>query len=119
MLCETKSRLGFLGACFFIGVISASSIVPVGYLSDRFGRKWIFVGTMISEIISCYILLTALSLDMLYAGMFIMGLGHPGRFIVAMSYADEFLTAKQKQILMPLGSITKGLTVIFTAFYFQ
>lgn len=96
MLCETKSRLGFLGACFFLGVITASSIIPVGYLSDRFGRKWVFVGTMVSEIISCYILLTATSLDYLYIGMFIMGTGHPGRFIVAVAYADEFLTQRQK-----------------------
>lgn len=94
MLCETKSRLGFLGACFFIGVITASSIVPVGFLSDKYGRKWVFVGTMFSEIISCYILLTAQSLDMLYVGMFIMGLGHPGRFIVSLAYSDEFLTQK-------------------------
>ena len=92
MLCETKSRLGFLGACFFIGVICASSIVPVGFLSDKYGRKWVFVGTMFSEIISCYTLLTAKSLDMLYVGMFIMGLGHPGRFIVSLAYSDEFLT---------------------------
>ena len=94
MLCETKSRLGFLGACFFIGVISASSLCPVGYLSDKFGRKWVFVCTMISEIISCYILMIATSLDMLYLGMYVMGLGHPGRFIVSMAYADEFLTQK-------------------------
>ena len=94
MLCETKSRLGFLGACFFIGVISASSLCPVGYLSDKFGRTWVFVCTMISEIISCYILMIATSLDMLYLGMYVMGLGHPGRFIVSMAYADEFLTQK-------------------------
>lgn len=118
MLCENKSRLGFLGACFFIGVISASSICPVGFLSDKFGRKWVFVCTMISEIISCYILMTATSLDMLYLGMYVMGLGHPGRFIVSMAYADEFLTQKQTQFLMPMGSIVAGITVIFCAFYF-
>jgi MFS family permease len=57
MLCESKSRIGFMGACFFIGVITASSVIPIGYLADIYGRKWVFVASMISEIISCYLLL--------------------------------------------------------------
>ena len=105
MLCESKSRLGFLVACFFIGVITASSLVPVGYLSDILGRKVMVIFTMITEIISGYILIVATSLDQLYLGMFFMGLGHPGRFIVCIAYADEFMTVKQKQLLMPLSQI--------------
>jgi len=57
MLCETKSRIGFMGACFFIGVITASSILPVGYFADVYGRKNVFAASMVSEIVSCYILL--------------------------------------------------------------
>ena len=94
MLCESKSRIGFLGACFFIGAILASSVIPVGYLSDLYGRKWVFIGSMISEIVSCYIMLIAKSLDQLYVAMVIMGAGQPGRFIVAVNYADEFLTPR-------------------------
>lgn len=94
MLCESKSRIGFMGACFFIGVITASSVFPIGYLADVYGRKWVFVGSMVSEIISCYILLQATTLTSLYVGMFIMGTGHPGRFVVAINYVDEFLTSR-------------------------
>lgn len=118
MLCESKSRLGFIGACFFIGVIFASSICPVGYISDVLGRKKVFIGTMFTEIISCYIFMVATSLEQLYIGMFFMGLGHPGRFIVAIAYADEFLTAKQRSSVLPLTAIIQGLTVIFCSFYF-
>jgi MFS family permease len=52
MLCEPKQRIGMLGACFFIGVLVASVIVPVGYLSDIFGRKWLFIGTLVVLIIA-------------------------------------------------------------------
>jgi len=103
MLCETKSRIGFMGACFFIGVITASSIMPVGYLADLYGRKWVFVISMCSEIVSCYILLQATTLNALYIGMFAMGLGHPGRFVVAINYIDEFLTSRQKNFLLPFN----------------
>lgn len=119
MLCETKSRIGFLGACFFIGVILASSVIPIGLLSDVYGRKKVFLGSMLSEIISCYGLLIATSLDQLYVYMVIMGLGHPGRFIVAVNYADEFLTKNQARYLLPLGQLAQGSMVVFCAFYFQ
>lgn len=52
MLCEPKERIGLLGACFFIGVLCASIIIPVGYLSDILGRKWLFISTLMVLIIS-------------------------------------------------------------------
>jgi len=58
-------------------------MIPVGYLSDTYGRKWVFVGTMMTEIASCYVLLMARSLEMVYMGMFLIGMTHPGRMIVA------------------------------------
>ena len=63
MLCESKQRIGFLGASYFIGVIIASSIVPVGYLSDVFGRKWVFISSIITMLIGCYGLLISFTLD--------------------------------------------------------
>lgn len=84
-------------------MIFASSVCPIGFLADKYGRKWVFVGSMAAEILSCYILLTAINLESLCVGMFLMGFAHPGRMIVAMSYADEFLPSKQKQWLFPIN----------------
>ena len=42
MLCESKQRISLIGALYFMGVIVASTIIPVGYLSDKFGRKAIY-----------------------------------------------------------------------------
>ena len=47
MLCESKERIGLLGACFFIGVLIGSTIIPFGYLSDIIGRKWPFIASLI------------------------------------------------------------------------
>lgn len=87
MLCESKQRIGFLGACFFIGVLTASTIIPVGLLSDIYGRRYIFLATVTLLLISCVGFLLARSLDELYVYMFIMGLTFPGRIIVATNYA--------------------------------
>ena len=90
MLCESKNRIGFLGACFFIGVLVASTILPVGFLSDIMGRKWIFVGTLAILVISCLGFIVATTLDELYIYMFLLGMTYPGRMIVGINYAYEF-----------------------------
>ena len=82
MLCEIKKRISFIGACYFLGVIIASSAIPVGYISDFVGRKWIYVATLLSELMGCYTLIIANKLEVIYLGMFLLGFGHPGRAIV-------------------------------------
>jgi len=90
MLCESKNRIGFLGACFFIGVLVASTILPIGFLSDVVGRKWIFVGTLGILVLSCFGFIIATTLDELYVYMFLLGVTYPGRMIVGINYAYEF-----------------------------
>lgn len=90
MLCEPKQRIGFLGACYFIGVLVASTIVPVGFLSDVLGRLWIFIITLIVLAIACFGFMIATSLDQLYVYMFLLGTTLPGRMIVGINFAYEF-----------------------------
>lgn len=97
MLCESKKRIGFLGACYFIGVIFASTVVPVGFLSDILGRKWIFIITLCLLLIACYGFIQARSLNELYIYMFILGTTYPGRMIVGVNYAYEFLLESWKE----------------------
>ena len=94
MLCETKARIGFIGACFFIGVLVGSTIIPLGVLSDIIGRKWIFVASIATLTCACIGFMFATSLEELYIFMFIYGITFPGRLIVGQNYAYEFLTPK-------------------------
>lgn len=103
LLCESKQHIGFIGACFFIGVIISSSLIPVGWLSDRYGRKWIFVFSLILEIIACYWIIIGSQLFVLYTCLIILGLSHPGRCVVGVSYADEFLHRRQQKYLIPMS----------------
>ena len=119
MLCEPKSRIGFLGACFFIGVLVGSTVLPLGFLSDIIGRKWIFVGTLVLLIIACTGFIFAHSLEELYVYMFLYGITFPGRLIVGINYAYEFNTLDWQELIQPWNQYTQGLTLILTAFYFQ
>ena len=103
MLCESKQRIGFLGACFFIGVLVASTIIPVGLLSDIYGRKWIFVGTLGVLIIACVGFLYARSLEELYVYMFLLGVSFPGRIIVGINFAQEFQKESWIEYIQPMN----------------
>ena len=90
MLCESNQRIGFLGACFFIGVLVASTVIPVGLLSDLYGRKWVFIATLVILLIACVGFLYAKSIEELYVYMFLLGVSFPGRIIVGINFAQEF-----------------------------
>jgi len=102
-MCESKTRIGFLGACFFIGVIVASTIIPVGFLGDIVGRKWPFIATLVVLIIACTGFIFATSLDQLYIFMFLLGVSFPGRIIIGINYAFEFQITKWKQYILPFS----------------
>ena len=118
LLCESKERIGALGACFFIGILIASTIIPVGYLSDKLGRKWIFVATLIVAILSELGFIFATTLEQLYISMILLGITFPGTIIVGQNYAYEFCTAPIKKHFQPVNNYIGGLTLILTAFYF-
>jgi MFS family permease len=50
LLCQPQHKIGFLGSSYFLGIITAMLVVPT--LSDYFGRKNIFVATMVVSMIS-------------------------------------------------------------------
>lgn len=105
MLCESKKRMGFLGACFFIGVLVASTVMPVGLLSDIFGRKWIFISTLGILLVSCLGFMFARSLEELYVYMFLLGITFPGRMIVGINFAQEFQRASWIPYIQPLVQV--------------
>lgn len=119
MLCESKQRIGFIGASFFIGVVVASTIIPVGYLSDVFGRRWIFIATLFVLVVACIGFIFATSIEQLYAFMFLLGITFPGRMIVGINYAYEFQTKAWQDYVQPVNQYVQGATLILTAFYFQ
>ena len=79
--------------------MTAATIIPVGFLSDIYGRKLIFLITLFILLGSCIGMLLAKSLDELYVYMFLMGITFPGRLIVATNYAQEFLPAKMHSLV--------------------
>lgn len=49
LLCQSDKAIGWLGSSYFLGIISTMVFVPI--LTDKYGRKSIFVATMLTSII--------------------------------------------------------------------
>ena len=92
LLCESKERIGGLGACYFIGILIGTTILPLGYLSDQIGRKPMFLLTLVIQILSEIGFIYARSLDQLYISMILLGVTFPGTMIVGQAFAYEFCT---------------------------
>ena len=108
-----------IGACYFIGIIIATSIVPVGYLSDLVGRKQVFICNVLLTILGCTWLYIANDVEHLWIGMLILGMTSPGRMIVATALADEFLDNAKRVWLLPMTNIANGIIITMTALYYQ
>jgi MFS family permease len=87
MLCEPKYRIGLLGAFFFLGVII--TMIPVPRYADVYGRRDVFIVTMIVCIIAGLGLLLANSLEWAYFFMLILGMTFAGKLIVGLNYLIE------------------------------
>lgn len=74
---------------------------------------------MLVEVIACYLLIFGSHINILYLCIGLLGVSHPGRNIVALSYADEFLHKDQQKFLIPMNQLINGTTIILTAIYFQ
>lgn len=92
ILCAPQAELGLIGTSFFVGVIVAVFFVPSA--CDRYGRRIFFVGTLALQLIALVGLCFAQSLLTACAFVFLLGLAHPAKNIVAFNYCLELLPSK-------------------------
>ena len=89
LYCESDSKIGFIGSCFFIGCFIGSFILP--RLADVVGRKPIFLIGLTINVVSNVGLYFGSSKIVLYLFLILGGVGETGRYYVAYVYAVEIL----------------------------
>ena len=116
LLCESSSKVGFLGSSFFIGVIFGMLITPK--LSDLYGRKQPFVWTMILSIIGQAGLMFCDDLEEALIFMTICGVTFPGKSVVGLNYLLEFFHEKHHPNAVTLYFVLDILSYfVLVAFY--
>lgn len=116
MLCEPKWKIGLLGALAFFGVLISTAFVPV--LSDKIGRKVIYVITLgLSVLIQLWFILST-SIYEAYCCFFLLGLTAAGRMIVGLSYVLELNIVKiHDKVIFFLLLAETGSIILLTAWY--
>ncbi|ROS74595.1 MFS transporter [Cellulomonas sp. PhB143] len=90
----TSSQIGVAGAVYVTG--SCLGALVFGQLTDRFGRKRLFIITLLTYLLGT--VLTAFSMNPLYyfAMRFVTGLGIGGEYAAVNSAVDELIPARYR-----------------------
>ena len=109
MQCSDKNKFGVLGMMIFIGWMLASIVVP--RIADIYGRKLVFVGNMLLQLVGLTLIIYAKSFSCILAGLFINGVCSAGRWTVTYVYLAEFLTEAKIKIYVGLMNSSAALAV--------
>ena len=93
--CANKSTLGLIGSSFFLGIFAGLFFVPD--LADSLGRKPVWVANLIVSIVCQVGLYLSTNFSMSLVLLAIWGVMWNAKFIVGLSYAEEFLPNSLKK----------------------
>lgn len=94
-------------------------IVPIPMISDKYGRKQVFVITIIVSIITQIDLVYVDSYNSALRLMFILGMTFPGRQIVGTFYQTELIPDKLRSSALLYMSLFGSLMAILMTVYYD
>lgn len=93
LACTSKAQIGLIGSMQFVGWMIASCFLP--RLSDIYGRKYIFIGSILLQLVSFIALFFSKSAEVTIGIMFFMGFSGVGRCSICFLYLMELLPANR------------------------
>ncbi len=116
----TEWELGLIGAASPIGAIFGAT--ALGYLTDKIGRKKLYVGSMFIFVMFSFLSAISWNVDSLILFRFMLGIGIGADYPISSTYLSEFMPKKVRsraimsafsfQALGALGGATLGLIVL-------
>ena len=117
MECSEKKAFGLLGTLIFSGWTVAAFFIP--RLSDLYGRKWVFIGSMLTQLLALVAMLAAKSYTVMAVALFVIGMCSASRWTVSYVYLMEFLTDAKIKIIGPLVNASAAIAFLVGAFTLQ
>ena len=87
LLCKPSEYIGLIGSCYMVGMFIGFFILPP--YSDTYGRRPIFIMTMILSTFAQGMILFTSSIHKLFLFMIILGTTFSGKNIVGLNFAIE------------------------------
>ena len=100
----------------FVGWALASCFLP--RLSDIYGRKYVYVGSMVLQLLGMIATFFSTSVEATTAIMFFLGFSGVGRCSICFLYLMELLPTNRQTFLGTLLQMNNGTCSIYMAVYF-
>ena len=95
LICKSPREIGLIGQMYFIGLIMGLPFLTT--LSDKYGRKPIFLFTIFTNMLCQYIIFFTSNFVLTLFCLFVEGVLWSGQNVVGMQYLDEILPSRYKE----------------------
>jgi MFS family permease len=110
MLCKPQSEIGLLGSFFFLGAMLSIFWIPK--YADTKGRKYIILGGLVVQVVTCTAFMINTDLKGAAILMIVLGMVHPTKNIVFFNYAVEVMPVKHKQLIVNIVMTLDSMWII-------
>ncbi|CDW72340.1 organic cation [Stylonychia lemnae] len=111
--CADNYKIGMFGSLYFAGFLISCLIFPP--LSDKYGRKDLFLMGGLSQLIVISIMLLDKSIEIQLIMIFSLGFAQPVKSMIAYTHLMEFLPGRESKI-SGVFMFLDGLVIVITPF---
>ena len=116
LTCASKSKIGFIGTAYFIGLICTMAFIP--RISDLYGRDKMLKIANVLSVTALGIMIFTDSYSRLIAAMIILGAMSTARMQVMSIYIYENMNKSNYTNMMTVTSMGQGLVGVGIVLYF-
>lgn len=116
---QSNTALGFIASCYFFAYTAMQ--IPAGILVDKFGKKIVLIPGFTLFIIATLLIGNATSINMIYAGSLLAGLGCGSYYGAAYSLSAEHIPSENRgfatAIINTGSALGMGISLMATSFF--
>lgn len=116
---QSNTALGFIASCYFFAYTAMQ--IPAGMLVDKFGKKVVVIPGFILFTIATLLIGNATSINMIYAGSLLAGLGCGSYYGSAWSLSAENIPSENRgfasAIINTGSALGMGISLLATSFF--
>lgn len=105
-----------MGSMQFVGWAISAAIVP--RLADFYGRKWIFLSSMLLQLAALIGIYFSRYVSLTIGLIFFFGMGGVGRSSISYLYMQELLPSSKTVMVGTILQLNNGFIAVYTVLYY-
>jgi MFS family permease len=92
-----------------VGLTQLITSLPIGWLSDQYGRKFVLVGGMMAFALALALFAIAPNAEFLLLGRMVLGIAFVGTFSMGVAYVGDIVTREERGLAYGLYTTAMGI----------